>query len=394
MPIYPLYALLFADTGMSDGQISLLFAIWSTVAVVAEVPFGALADRFSRRGALVAAGVLQACGYALWTAVPGFWTFAAGFVLWGLGGALVSGAMEALLHDGLTAVGAADAFGQVLGRVTAAGLLAQIPAALAATVLFTTGGYSLVGWISVATCLAAAALAARLPETPRPEPESWPATLRSGLAESSAVPAVRRAVIAVAVLTGIDALEEYFPLMAQDWHVPTALVPIAILAIPLAGAAGAATAHTRRHIAQLLALSALLLALAGFLRHPAGLALVAVSYGLYRLVLVIAETRLQHHITGPARATVTSVAGLGSEVAAYAVYATWTLGEVPAVAAGILLVALLLIRSGAKAPEPNRTPGGLPRGERALFKLSQKAPEPPHRTAQTQPPHRPAPRQP
>ncbi|NUT99052.1 MAG: MFS transporter, partial [Saccharothrix sp.] len=125
MPVYPLYALLFADTGLSDGQISLLFAVWSTVAVVAEVPFGALADRFSRRWSLVAAGVLQALGYALWTAAPGFWAFAAGFVLWGLGGALVSGALEALVHDGLAAVGAADAFGQVLGRVTAVGLLAQ-----------------------------------------------------------------------------------------------------------------------------------------------------------------------------------------------------------------------------------------------------------------------------
>ena len=49
VPLYPLYALLFTDTGLSGGQISLLFAIWSTVGIVAEVPTGALADRFSRR---------------------------------------------------------------------------------------------------------------------------------------------------------------------------------------------------------------------------------------------------------------------------------------------------------------------------------------------------------
>jgi MFS family permease len=64
VPLYPLYALLFADTGMSGAQISALFAIWSAVGVIAEVPSGALADRFSRRACLVAAGVLQACGYA------------------------------------------------------------------------------------------------------------------------------------------------------------------------------------------------------------------------------------------------------------------------------------------------------------------------------------------
>ncbi|MEV0680732.1 MFS transporter [Actinosynnema sp. NPDC050436] len=350
MPLYPMYALLFADNGMSDGQISALFALWSGVAVVAEIPFGALADRFSRRWSLVAAGVAQACGYALWTAVPGFWSYAAGFVLWGLGGALVSGAVEALLHDALGAVGAADHFGVVLGRVTAVGLLAQIPAALAATALFTTGGYALVGWASVATCLGAALVATRLPEGSRGEPESYLATLRAGLAETAAVPAVRRAVAVVALLLGVDALEEYFPLLARDWSVPAALVPVAVLAIPLAGAAGAAADASRVPLWVPTSLSALLLAAAGWLHHPAGLALVAVAYGLYRSVLVVAETRLQERITGPARATVTSVAGLGSEVASYGVYAAWVVGGVPLVSLGILAVALLLPRALRPAP--------------------------------------------
>lgn len=104
LPIYPLYALLFLDSGLSIGQISLLFAIWSGVSVVAEVPTGALADRYSRRAALVAHGMLQAAGYALWILVPGFAGFAVGFVLWGLGGTLASGTFEALLYDSLADV--------------------------------------------------------------------------------------------------------------------------------------------------------------------------------------------------------------------------------------------------------------------------------------------------
>src|SRR5262249_35219355 len=135
IPLYPLYALLFADTGLSDAEISALFAIWSAVGIVAEVPTGALADRFSRRGALVVAGVLQAGGYTLWIQWPGFPAFAAGFVLWGLGGTLVSGTLEALLYDGLAALAAEEHFARVLGRVRAAGLLAQLPAALAAAAL-------------------------------------------------------------------------------------------------------------------------------------------------------------------------------------------------------------------------------------------------------------------
>ena len=97
MPLYEFYALLFADNGLSDAQISALFVVWSIVGLLAEVPSGALADRFSPRLALMAAGVLQAAGYAVWLLMPGFAGYAAGFVLWGIGGSLVSGAFEALL---------------------------------------------------------------------------------------------------------------------------------------------------------------------------------------------------------------------------------------------------------------------------------------------------------
>ncbi|HEV7728454.1 MAG TPA: hypothetical protein VGO74_16140 [Modestobacter sp.] len=133
-------------TQLDDREIWALLALWSATAELAEVPSGALADRFSRRGALVAAGILQAAGYVLWAARPGLPGFAAGFVVWAVGGALVSGAFEALLHDGLAAAGAAGQFGRVNGRVNAVDLLVQVPTALAAAALFSLGGSPLVGW--------------------------------------------------------------------------------------------------------------------------------------------------------------------------------------------------------------------------------------------------------
>ncbi len=153
VPLYPLYALLFTDFGMSGAQISALFAVWSAVGLLGEVPSGALADRFGRRPALVAASVLQAAGHAVWIGWPTFAGFAVGFVLWGLGGTLVSGAQEALLYDGLAAVGAEADYARVNGWMRAAMLLAALPAAAAATVLFGRGGYELVGWVSVGVCL-------------------------------------------------------------------------------------------------------------------------------------------------------------------------------------------------------------------------------------------------
>src|SRR5919112_593803 len=114
VPYYPLYALLFLDTGLSDAQVSALFAVWSITAVVAEVPTGVLADRWSRRGAVALAGVLEAVGFAVWTAAPQAWAFALGFVVWGVGGALMSGASEALVYDAL-GVGARESYVRVNG---------------------------------------------------------------------------------------------------------------------------------------------------------------------------------------------------------------------------------------------------------------------------------------
>ena len=70
VPIYPLYALLFADSGLSDAEISALFALWSAVGIIAEVPSGALADRFGRRTALVVGALVQAARLCVLGPVP------------------------------------------------------------------------------------------------------------------------------------------------------------------------------------------------------------------------------------------------------------------------------------------------------------------------------------
>jgi MFS family permease len=375
VPLYPLYALLFADTGLSDAEISGLFALWSAVGIAAELPSGALADRFGRRAALVVGALLQAVGYGFWTVLPGLPGFAVGFVLWGLGGALASGAQEALLYDGLAAVGAGEHYARVQGWIGAAGLVAQLPGAAAATVLFAAGGYPVVGWVSVATCIGTAVAAARLPEPPPTDTPSHPsderhsgrnlgddqavrcadqrempylATLRAGLTEVAAKPPVRGAVIAFGLVYGLDAFEEYFSLLARDLGVSTVLVPSAVLAIPLVGALGAVLGGPANRLgagalAAVLAAGAAALAVAVALPHPAALAGVALFYGLFRMVLVVADARLQERIDGPARATVTSTANVVAELPAFAVYAAWAAGGAPAVTVLVVLVAAVLL---------------------------------------------------
>ncbi|NQE70755.1 MFS transporter [Nocardia gamkensis] len=167
IPLYALYALLFADHGMSTGQISLLFAIWSATSFLLEVPSGAWADTVSRRGLLVLSGALLTAGFALWTAAPSFAGFAAGFVLWGTSGALASGTFEALLYDELAARGESSAYPRVLGYTRAGGEAAVVIAIVAATPLYLYGGYALVGWSSVAVAAVHTLIALSLPTAPK-----------------------------------------------------------------------------------------------------------------------------------------------------------------------------------------------------------------------------------
>jgi predicted MFS family arabinose efflux permease len=160
---------------------------------------------------------------------------------------------------------------------------------------------------------------------------------------------VRLAVVAVALLGSLDAIEEYFPVMARERGVPTELVPAAVLVVGLAGAAGAALAGRAarlpsRALPALLALSAVLLAAGALGGGPAAVVAVAVSYGLYLAVLVVGEARLQEQLPGSVRATVTSVAGLGVETGALLVFGAWALGGALAVA--VLFAAVVPVVAG------------------------------------------------
>jgi len=119
------------------------------------------------------------------------------------------------------------------------------------------------------------------------------------------------------------------------------VVPLALLTIPLAGALGATLAGSTRRLrprtlAVTFATAVIVVGGAGLVRRPVGVGGIALAYGLYQLVLVVTDTRLQQRIEGPARATVTSLAALGREITCVVLYALWATGR-PVLLVGIAL---------------------------------------------------------
>ncbi|MFE4574839.1 MFS transporter [Streptomyces chartreusis] len=367
--LYPVYALLFADTGMSLWQISSLFALWSITGVLLEVPSGAWADAVSRRRLLWIGPLLTAAGFALWVAVPSYWAFAAGFVLWGAGGALGSGALEALVYDELDRLGAADRYAGVMGRSRAARLFGTVSSIGLAGPVFARGGYAAVGAASFVACLLTAAVATRFPEhRVRVETDDggWAKTLRTGLAEVRGDRAVRGALLLVPAVAAVwGALDEYTPLLVRDIGVAEATVPYLIMLI-WAGVTlgslltGPAERLGTTGLAALLAASALALAVGAAARSLAGIALVSLAFAGFQLAEVLADVRLQHRIDESRRATLTSVASLGTELATVVTFGVYALLGTEAahstvfavLAVPYLVTALALARSRAATARP------------------------------------------
>ncbi|WAU80911.1 MFS transporter [Streptomyces sp. Qhu-G9] len=365
--LYPVYALLFADNGLTVWQISSLFALWSLTGVLLEIPSGAWADAVSRRALLWFGPLLTAAGFTLWVLVPSYWAFALGFVLWGAKGALGSGALEALVYEELDRLGAADRYGRIMGRARAAGLVAVIAALALAGPVFAFGGYPAVGLASVLACLLTAVTAARFTEHREPDPaagpgEGWARSLRAGLAEAREDRSVRAALLLVPAVTAVwGALDEYTPLLVRDTGVTENAVPHWLLLI-WAGAtvggllAGAGERLGKGGFAAILAGSALALAVGAGVRTPAGIGLVALAFCGFQLASVLADARLQERIDGTGRATLTSVAGVGTDLTTIAVYGAYavvgsatTHGAAFALSAAPYLLTALIVATGRRA---------------------------------------------
>lgn len=366
-----MYALLFEDHGVSLGQISTLFIIWSLTSFVFEVPSGAWADTIDRRRLLVLSAVIYAGAFSSWMLLQTFSGFALGFVLWGLSSAIMSGTFESLMYDELIDRGVESQYPRLIGWAHSTAMLANLLASVAAAPLFAVGGYALVGWTSVVIAGVQAALAATLPvSTVARRPNGTPAVLaeteafgrryvamlHAGVREASTAVDVRRVVGIAAVLVGLTTYDEYFPLIARDHGVATSTIPY-LVGLAVGGqVVGTALAGRTARMSPARMASAVLVGGAlislGALVTPApaqtaAFVAIAVGYGMLNNTTVVAEARLQQMITGPARATVTSVYGFATEVVALAVYATFAaaadLVSVP------VLVALLGVPVAATA---------------------------------------------
>ena len=325
-PIYAVYTLWFNDNGISTAQVSSIFIVWAAVALVLEIPSGALADRVDRRRLIAGAFVLRGIGISLWLVWPTLAGALTGAVLWAVHDALASGSWEAMIHDELEAIGEHSSYAVVMARVGQFSHLGVAAGTIAGGALLAAGvGLELLGWLTVGAHVASTSLVLALPDVrwvvdrdgqPGSVREWW-STLRRGVAEARSNVALSRLVVLGAVLEGLFILDEYIPLLSRarggsDAAAP-ALVLVLWIGLLVGGECAARRPSTRPSMLGIGLIVGMALTTVAFLGEAVWLlGLVAVGYAALEAAWIATDARLQERTSGRTRATVTSVRGFGS----------------------------------------------------------------------------------
>ncbi|HEX7259800.1 MAG TPA: MFS transporter, partial [Candidatus Saccharimonadia bacterium] len=312
--LYPFYSIYMAGKGLSLFQISTLLILWSLTDLIANIPLGVLADKYSRKNMLAIGQILKALSFISWVLFPSYEGFALGFVLWGIGGAFIDGTFDALVYDELKAVNQEKHYVKVIGRAETVAFTGNLLATVLAGAAILLG-YGFVFAGSIFAVVVSAAVVYRLPETPRfgkIGDTRYFSMMRQGIKEATH----NRTILAIILLGGFIAavygsLEEYLPLVIQETGLNLSLISLAVAATVAAAGVGTLVAYrfekfSTPSIMILLALSGSLLLAAGAWVGAGAIALLVGYTFIIRMLQAVFNGKLQHSITSGLRATISS----------------------------------------------------------------------------------------
>lgn len=107
-------------------QLGILAAIAGVTAILSNVPTGYMADRWSRRSAMIIGAASLTLGALCFALFPSFQGATVAMILEAIGYSTIHGASEALIHDTLLQQGRSHDYVRTLGRAQSFGLIGNV----------------------------------------------------------------------------------------------------------------------------------------------------------------------------------------------------------------------------------------------------------------------------
>jgi MFS family permease len=213
LPIWVVY--LQKQRGLSLTQITLLDIPFFLLIVLAEVPTGAIADRFGRRTSLVLGSLMIAVAFFVFGIADNYAIILVSWTAWGFGQTFQSGADTAILYDSLKEIGREDDFQKINGRMWALTSFAALIAILIGAPIAAATSYTVPIFLSVGIALTAIPVALSMHEPRAEHDESrdhYFQTLFAGLRTAWDQPTLRYVII----YSGLIMAGTFSPLVFQQ----------------------------------------------------------------------------------------------------------------------------------------------------------------------------------
>ena len=316
------YAIMFKDSGLSDMTISGLFILWSAVIIIMQIPSGILADKYNRRNVLIAGQLAKMGAFMAWVLMPNVIGYAAGFVLWGVQGALHSGTFEAFLYDELKRDGKENLYAKIYGKAFSFDLIGYA-AILPLGTLALGLGYEKIILISIATVGISAIILATMKYTKRNTLSGELASLKilkDGLGQIWRSNKLFYYIILLAVIVGFAYIDKYYGLISMEMGVAKKYVGFVMGAIFVMQSIGSWIAYMfeglkEKSIYFFAGFGALMFGSVTFFYNLTGIYILTVSYLFFSIARTLFLARIQHITTSDSRATVISIYGLIEQAA-------------------------------------------------------------------------------
>lgn len=169
MPVWVLY--LQVERGLSLTQITLLDGPFWLVVMLAEVPTGAVADRWGRKPSLVLGALTFSAAIALFGLASTYPILLLSYLVWGISLTLISGANSAFLFESLAALGRPEQFRKCAGRAQAFAIIAGMIGVLVGAPLAAQTSLATPILVSAVVNLGAVAVALTFSEPPHQQHE-------------------------------------------------------------------------------------------------------------------------------------------------------------------------------------------------------------------------------
>ncbi len=151
----PFLVLALLERGLSFTEIGLCIAARELSANVLEIPSGAIADVYGRRRSMVGAFCVYVLALLVFGIGANLWYFMVAMAMWGAGDAFRSGTHKAMILEWLRAEGRQSDKVEVYGYTRSWSKLGSaVSAPIAAAVVWVTGAYAWVFWLSAVPYLA------------------------------------------------------------------------------------------------------------------------------------------------------------------------------------------------------------------------------------------------